>query len=505
MKNKVNIVEYFDGLTEVFNPAVAYNGNYAFSADVISLVAKRENGKNLVEEFLEKHYYRNIRNILNKMNFTNNPKLFLVSDLAGKYGRELKVSIELFISEFAYILTGNSINLTSNEEALREETVNYFRNYRKQLSEIQNGNINENNEKTYKLLKEDYDLNEEHRKRVLGMRYTPMSFNRYVDVKKDYITNFIVGVRSLFPLFDKSINLEELEKCVDLDKFFLAMTKQLIDITNLTLRTENAVHNSFVFVEKYISVVRKVWEQGKYDLKISTISSEGNDMKYSVGDAVREYNEIKFAHPEFSVYSFEADGRDYRDMEVVKDFTTEMEEYIESKKLEASWEFIRNGKKDSSNVTDEVVDRIKKNSNAKVLTREQRVQLITDRMNFLDCTNYLYKMTGKDQFEGYVGYIYENGTVIFEKFYKKKDVLEPAHSNATYVMNFNNFVQMSKLTKTDIMDYIKQGGTDVRRVYHTSTWCNRILQIIMGKTYDEKAMAKIDRLINEGQISKKKK
>ena len=35
-------------------------------------------------------------------------------------------------------------------------------------------------------------------------------------------------------------------------------------------------------------------------------------------------------------------------------------------------------------------------------------------------------------------------------------------------MNFNNFVQMSKLTKTDIMAYIKNGGTDVRRVYHTN-------------------------------------
>ena len=126
-------------------------------------------------------------------------------------------------------------------------------------------------------------------------------------------------------------------------------------------------------------------------------------------------------------------------------------------------------------------------------------------MNFLDHTNYLYKMTGKDNFEGYVGYIYENGTVIFEKFYKNKNTVEPAKSNATYVMTFNNFVQMSKLTKTDIMEYIKLGGTDVKRIYHTLTWCDRIMQIINGKTYDEKAMDKIDRLINEGQITKRKK
>ena len=39
-------------------------------------------------------------------------------------------------------------------------------------------------------------------------------------------------------------------------------------------------------------------------------------------------------------------------------------------------------------------------------------------MNFLDHTDYVYKMTGKDQFEGYIGYIYSNGVVVFEKFYK---------------------------------------------------------------------------------------
>ncbi len=72
-------------------------------------------------------------------------------------------------------------------------------------------------------------------------------------------------------------------------------------------------------------------------------------------------------------------------------------------------------------------------------------------------------------------------------------------------MNFNNFVQMSKLTKTDIMSYIKSGGTDVRRVYHTNKWVDKMISIIAGKTYDEKAMERIDKLINEGQISKKKK
>ena len=506
MKNNVSIKQYFDGVSEVFNPAVAYQGNYAFSAEVFSLVSKKEGNKNLVDEYFEKKFYSQIRSILQKMKFTANPRLFVVSDLAGNYGRELKMSIELLIVEFAHILTGKGIDFSSDEEKLKEEAVQYFRDYRKKMSEIQEGNINDNNREANEHLRKDYKLNEDHRKRVMGKEYRPISYQRYLEVKKDYITNFIVGLRYLFPMFDKPINLAELEECVDLEKFYLAMAKQLIEITNTTLKSDKAVHNSFVFVEKYIMAVKAARGKGTYSLSIETISMDGRKIKYTVDDAIREYNEIKVANPEFSVYHFEADGRDYRDIDTVRDFTSEMEDYIESKKLQASWNFIRNGKKEITPVDTDTVIRLKeKKTDKKKLTREEKLQAITDRMGFLDHTDYVYKMTGKDNFEGYIGYIYSNGVVIFEKFYKSMEDHEPSTSNATYVMNFNNFVQMSKLTKTDIMAYIKNGGTDVRRVYHTNKWVDKMISILNGKTYDEKAMEKIDILISEGKISKRKK
>lgn len=505
MKQELSITQYFEGINEVFNPAVTYQGNYAFSADVFSKVSKKQNGKNLVEQYFDKKYYSQIKSILPKMKFTANPRLFVVSDLAGNYGRNLKMSIELFIIEFAHILTGSTIEFSGNEETIKEEAVQFFRTFRKQLSDIQNGIITEENKNINEILRNDYILNEEHRKRVMGREYRPISYEKYLDVKKDYITNFIVGLRYLVPMFDKPINLEEIQECLDLEKFYLAMAKQMIDVTHTTLKCDNAVHNSFVFVEKYIMAVKALREVGTYNIKIDTISLDGRDIKYSVDDAIREYNEIKVAHPEFSVYHFENDGRDYRDVDTVTDFVSEMEEYIESKKLEASWNFIRNGKKDITPVDDELVIRLKKKKEKKKVTREEKLQAITDRMGFLDHTNYVYKMTGKDNFEGYVGYIYSNGVVVFEKFYKSIENHEPSTSNATYVMTFNNFVQMSKLTKTDIMTYIKNGGTDVKRVYHTNKWIDKMISIITGKTYDEKAMDKIDRLINEGQISKKKK
>ena len=506
MKNNISISEYFDGINEIFNPTVAYHGNYAFSADVFSLAAKKEKGKNLVEQYFERKIYGPIKTLLPKMNFLRNPRLFVVSDLAGNYGRDLKFSIELFLIEFSYILTGTHYMVGDNPDTLKDETVQYFRNYRKQLNEIQNGNITDENREINENLRQDYILNEEARKKNMGRTYMPMSYAKYLEVKKEYITSFIVGLRGLFPLFDKKINLDELKDCLDLEKFYLAMAKQLIDVTHTTLKSEKAVHNSFVYVEKYIMAVKAAREKGTYDVKVDTITTDGSIIRYSVDDAIREYNEIKLANPNFAVYHFEADGRDYRDIDTVTDFTAQMEEYIESKKLEASWNFIRNGKKVVTPVSDDVIDRLKDvKPGKKKVTREERVQAVTDRMSFLDHTDYVYKMTGKDNFEGYIGYIYSNGTVIFEKFYKSLDNHEPSTSNATYVMTFSNFVEMSKKTKLEIMEYIKHGGTDVRRVYHTNKWIDKMISIITGKSYDQKAMEKIDRLINEGQISKKKK
>ena len=79
MKNNISVTQYFDGISEVFNPEVTYQGNYAFSADVFSMVSKKENGKNLVEQYFDRNFYSQIKSILQKMKFSANPRLFVVS------------------------------------------------------------------------------------------------------------------------------------------------------------------------------------------------------------------------------------------------------------------------------------------------------------------------------------------------------------------------------------------------------------------------------------------
>jgi hypothetical protein len=78
-------------------------------------------------------------------------------------------------------------------------------------------------------------------------------------------------------------------------------------------------------------------------------------------------------------------------------------------------------------------------------------------------------------------------------------------ANATYVMNIDNFVELSALSKTDIIKNIKSTvNPNVKRVYHSKNWEQRLLSIIEGAGYDA-VEEKIDTLIETGRVRKETK
>ena len=70
-------------------------------------------------------------------------------------------------------------------------------------------------------------------------------------------------------------------------------------------------------------------------------------------------------------------------------------------------------------------------------------------------------------------------------------------------MTLNNFIDMSKLSKPEIIQYIKAGNTDVARKYHTNSWENKMSAVIEGKGYDMDTIQIIDELIGTHQLEKK--
>ena len=73
--------------------------------------------------------------------------------------------------------------------------------------------------------------------------------------------------------------------------------------------------------------------------------------------------------------------------------------------------------------------------------------------------------------------------------------------NATYVMNIYNFTEFSKLSKPEIMNYIKNNndGTILRK-YHTKNWKNNINDILRDIRIDIDTQRAINKLIDEGKV-----
>ena len=137
--------------------------------------------------------------------------------------------------------------------------------------------------------------------------------------------------------------------------------------------------------------------------------------------------------------------------------------------------------------------------------KDAYLELMRKRL-FFEKTGYMEQILGVNSFAGYVGYIYANGMVIFEKMYDDETRTVPAKdSNATYVMNIDNFVELSSLSKSDIIKYIKNTvNPNVKRVYHSKNWEQRLLSIIEGTGYDA-VEEKIDSLIEAGRVRREGK
>jgi len=147
------------------------------------------------------------------------------------------------------------------------------------------------------------------------------------------------------------------------------------------------------------------------------------------------------------------------------------------------------------------------NSNYIRKNREITVDDVNERIEILENSGYLGTPgKGLNTFSNYYAFVYANGKVILERFWKD-DEMKPALNEATYVLSIDNFKEMSKLSKTNLIEYIKLlPNKDVKRFYHTATdpnypnreWKLKLHKEIVGTYRIEDAINFIDNIRNVG-------
>ena len=107
------------------------------------------------------------------------------------------------------------------------------------------------------------------------------------------------------------------------------------------------------------------------------------------------------------------------------------------------------------------------------------------KKTFYEATPYIAKAVGLKKYRGYIAYIYANGKVILDREYNA-DNPKSAINNAAYIIAANNFEELSKKEKRELIKC-----QEVERRYHTSMFEERIRKMIeTSGTYQEQEDAK---------------
>lgn len=142
-----------------------------------------------------------------------------------------------------------------------------------------------------------------------------------------------------------------------------------------------------------------------------------------------------------------------------------------------NWHIVPKGH-DSSKANNGVIDCL--NRVYRHLTPSEREAKIREaydlyerKVNFFENTEYIEKVLGLGEFNGYLAYFYPNGTVIMEKFFDDYAESMPTKNEAIYTLKVRYFETLSKLSKTKLMK-----DERCTRIIHSGNWEERVKKLI---------------------------
>ena len=520
--------DFFD-VNILFNPSVYYEGEVILGGDFdfdrpdndyLLANSKTQKRQNKYAQFLEQSFFKPLENICGSSSLAHTifPKISLsVLDQDSKRKTVFSFSSFLAPQLLVFNASENLDQLTAlGDNASLDDLIQFLKKVIRNERSIYNDVLNKGKNSPY--YTDVFDLYNSY------MQSTKMSmkFMTFLENMIESCTKRILATRSYKEFFSKEINIEALLECFDYDKFCLIAAQSVLDTCVTTEKLSNQVDNSIVYVKRYLDAVKEFRRyQPNYSCEIlGRILPTGRKKMITINDIEQEYEALLARHPDFKFIKVELDdvssllkryGYDdsfissfdqtTKDAEVLFDILNKIEK---NKELSASWTLIPKG----SIQDDEIKKGVLQNHEERFsLEESEKVRRMIIGREFLESSDYLFRLEGINKFEGYIGYIYSNGTVIFEKYYENIKTKKVANGNATYIMNLTNFVEVSKLTKTEIIAKINNGEiVGVKRIFHREDmerWKAQISQLLAGDEYTDEVVDYINDLVNSQVIEKR--
>lgn len=225
------------------------------------------------------------------------------------------------------------------------------------------------------------------------------------------------------------------------------------------------------------------------------IFSKYFDKIIKIKEMHEDYKKILINNPKLLIFDYKASDFNNMNLDEVNEFISE---YFDT--IKANWDFFKNEKLD-----EEIINKIKEyygisdnfdfssDSNSKVV---DAVNKFIEKKYFFDKTDPYYRISGKNSFDGYIGYIYSNGAVILEKFFENSETGKLANNQAIYVMDISEFYNLTNLSKTTII-----ANKLCKRFIHKGNWQEKIQKEI-SRENNNSPVHIIDQLLSTEKVYK---
>ena len=519
----------------LFNPLVFYDGewmldsNYELTADKNILIenSKVVKGKNLYLKYLEEEFYLPLMQIFNSNSMSHSffPKIIFEVDEENKK-RTVRFNYSIYLFQVASGLEladtkGYSSVLQRyaremKEDSSKEEMMAFNKELLREEMKAFRDILNNGIKSKYYTKAYQFYLNHSELFKKQNLHY---SFEQFIQTKLDTLVKLNVRSQDVLDFYRKRINTDKLIESFDYDKLSLIGAYCALLQCDITVENTGKLDNSILYIKQYLDSVNKYKEyNANYNPSITIFDENNRKCKCHIHDIEKRYYTLLAEHPDFEFYSLEDKEIDELfsrfNMTKKEDFDLTnpddcalLEKLYEKMKLQkqlaASWKFIPAGSRE----TTEEVEETKRNKHSYGIDNDELTRRMIIGKQFIETNSgvkYLYVLHGINTFAGYIGYIYPNGAVVFEKYYENDKTYRIAKGSATYVMGIYNFLELSKLSKTDIIKKLHSDPTlNVKRIFHREDmekWKRELMQAIIGSDYTEEIVDYIESLTNTKEL-----
>ena len=480
MNKKEEFYKFLFEEYDIINPVLTFDGDYLLGdhnlaktkynpkKDLMVLNSKVDkDGKNMYLDFYNRKVLFNFEDprfdgIIENYFY---PLMYNRMDKDGK-GRHIEFN-NLFT--LMNLIEDKSVMLDKLHDTVSaiDACVEYYKNLRHQLKDVL---LNGTSSEYYDEIKFRYDS--------IGKELNEAGIRSYLDT----IKNIIFIYRCLTDLEKNPIKvtLDDLLKMYDRDKLILMYCRSILYNQRAFMNKVNQIDSSFVIVSQIVQTIESL-KMYDFNPKIKVYNEQTRKVEdYSFKDMLKEFRKLSSQF-----------GDRYKAGQIEMDKLEKMNLVRNNENYEKFVEILSEDEQSIISTQFDILPKGEGESHVKGLNSGAplKTKKIVDNDDILyrklifKNTEYVCQIVGRDKFNGYIGFIYENGLVVFEKFYE--DDGSPAKDNATYIMNRTNFLDFIQLSKPEIIDYIKStNNPDIIRKYHTENWANNLAAVIESKEKD---------------------